>query len=161
MSFWSKYKILIITLFLTYLISVPAGIVTGASVGTWYTTIVRPSFSPPNWIFGPVWTTLYALMSFAVWNTWKQLSSSNQVMAKNILIIYYVHLLVGASWSFVFFGLHQIGYAALIIVFILFFIIWLMKLYFRISKLSFYLMVPYLLWSSFALLLNITIWKLN
>jgi len=57
--------------------------------------------------------------------------------------------------------LHQIGYAALIIVFILFFIIWLMKLYFRISKLSFYLMVPYLLWSSFALLLNITIWKLN
>jgi len=77
------------------------------------------------------------------------------------LIIYYVHLLVGASWSFVFFGLHQIGYAALIIVFILFFIIWLMKLYFRISKLSFYLMVPYLLWSSFALLLNITIWKLN
>ena len=161
MSFWSKYKILIITLFLTYLISVPAGIVTGASVGTWYTTIVRPSFSPPNWVFGPIWTTLYALMSFAVWNAWRQRSSSNQIMAKNILIIYYVHLLVGASWSFVFFGLHQIGYAALIIVFILFFIIWLMKLYFRISKLSFYLMVPYLLWSSFALLLNITIWKLN
>ena len=103
MSFWSKYKILILTLFLTYVISVPAGIVTGTSVSTWYATILRPSFSPPNWIFGPVWTTLYALMSVAVWNVWKELQNHNHSLAKNIMIIYYVHLLIGASWSFVFF----------------------------------------------------------
>ena len=161
MSFWNKYKILILTLFLTYLISVPAGLVTGASVSTWYKTIVRPSFSPPNWIFAPVWTTLYALMSFAVWNVWKELRINNQSSANYILVIYYIHLLIGASWSFVFFGFHQIGYAACVIVLILLFIIWLMKLYFAVSKLSFYLMLPYLLWSSFALILNITIWKLN
>ena len=161
MSFWNKYKILILTLFLTYVISVPAGIVTGTSVSTWYATILRPSFSPPNWIFGPVWTTLYALMSVAVWNVWKELQINNHSLAKNIMIIYYVHLLIGASWSFVFFGVHHIGYAALIIVVILIFILWLMKLYFSISKLSFYLMVPYLLWSSFALVLNLSIWKLN
>jgi len=89
------------------------------------------------------------------------LQNHNHSLAKNIMIIYYVHLLIGASWSFVFFGLHHISYAALIIVVILIFILWLMKLYFSISKLSFYLMVPYLLWSSFALVLNLSIWKLN
>ncbi len=161
MSFWNKYKILILTLILTYLISIPAGIITGKSVGTWYANIARPSFSPPNWIFGPVWTTLYALMSVAVWNAWRIVKSHNHSLAKNILIIYYVHLLIGASWSFVFFGFHQIGFAASIIVLIIIFILWLMRIYFPISKLSFYLMIPYLLWSSFALVLNITIWKLN
>ena len=161
MSFWNKYKSLALIVIVTYLISVPAGFITAQSVGTWYVNIVRPSFSPPNWVFGPVWTTLYSLMSVAVWNIWNELKNTDPAYAKKIVSIYFIHLLVGASWSFVFFGYYQIGMGAFIIILILVFIIYLMRIYWNISKISFYLMVPYLLWSCFALILNIAIWKLN
>jgi len=145
----------------TYAISLPASIITIPSVATWYVDIVKPNFNPPNWVFGPVWTTLYALMSVAVWNVWNDLKKIKVYYAKKIIFIYFVHLLVGASWSFVFFGMHQIGFAVFIIVAILSFVIYLMKIYWPISKVSFYLMTPYLMWSSYALILNISIWKLN
>ena len=100
-------------------------------------------------------------MSVAVWNVWNDLKKIKVYYAKKIIFIYFVHLLVGASWSFVFFGMHQIGFAVFIIVAILSFVIYLMKIYWPISKVSFYLMTPYLMWSSYALILNISIWKLN
>lgn len=92
MSFWNKYKSLALIVIVTYLISVPAGFITAQSVGTWYTNIIRPSFSPPNWIFGPVWTTLYSLMSVAVWNIWNELKNTNPAYAKKIVSIYFLHL---------------------------------------------------------------------
>ena len=161
MNFIKKYQSLALILFATYAISLPASIVTIPSVATWYVDIVKPNFNPPNWVFGPVWTTLYALMSVAVWHVWSELKKTKPYNAKKIIFIYFVHLLVGASWSFVFFGMHQVGLAAFIIVTILGFIITLMKIYWPINKVSFYLMTPYLLWTSYALILNISIWKLN
>ena len=161
MNFIKKYQSLALILLVTYAISLPASIITIPSVVTWYVDIVKPNFNPPNWVFGPVWTTLYALMSVAVWNVWNDLKKIKVYYAKKIIFIYFVHLLVGASWSFVFFGMHQIGFAVFIIVAILSFVIYLMKIYWPISKVSFYLMTPYLMWSSYALILNISIWKLN
>ena len=161
MNFVKKYRSLTLIIFATYVISIPASVITIPSVATWYVDIVKPSFNPPNWVFGPVWTTLYALMSVAVWNVWNDLKSTKLNYAKKVITIYFIHLLVAASWSYIFFGIHRIALAAFVIVCILAFIIWLMRIYWTINKVSFYLMTPYLLWSSYALLLNISIWKLN
>ena len=161
MNFWNKYKSLALVIVLTYLISLPAGLATSQSVGTWYVNIIKPSFNPPNWVFAPVWTMLYSLMSVAVWNVWNGLKETNKSIAIKIMSIYFFHLLVGASWSFAFFVFHQIFLSVCVIILIILFIIWLMKTYWLINKASFYLMIPYLLWSSFALILNISIWKLN
>lgn len=161
MSFIKKYRSLALIIFTTYVISIPASAITIPSVATWYVDIVKPSFNPPNWVFGPVWTTLYALMSVAVWNIWNDLKNTKLDYAKKIIIIYFIHLLVAASWSYIFFGIHKIALAAFVIVCILVFIISLMRIYWMINKVSFYLMIPYFLWSSYALLLNISIWKLN
>ena len=113
------------------------------------------SFSPPASVFGPVWTSLYILMSLAIWINWINFRD------KKTIKIYLFHIFFNSIWSVIFFGLHQIFLALLNLLIILFFIIWLMKIYYKTTKLSFLLMVPYLLWSSFALLLNTSILYLN
>ena len=159
--FWNKYKSFIVIILLTYLISVPAGLITSKNVLSWYADITRPSFSPPNWVFGPVWTFLYFTMSAAVWNVWNKVKENNKSLGIKIISIYFFHLLVGASWSFVFFGLHQIFLGFVVIIIIISFILYLMKQYWQISKISTFIMIPYLAWSCYALVLNFSIWKLN
>ena len=158
---WNKYKSFIVIILLTYLISVPAGFITSKNVLSWYADITRPSFSPPNWVFGPVWTFLYFTMSAAVWNVWNKVKENNKSLGIKIVSIYFFHLLVGASWSFVFFGLHQIFLGFVVIIIIISFILYLMKLYWQISRISTFIMIPYLAWSCYALVLNFSIWKLN
>ena len=158
---WNKYKSFIVIILLTYLISVPAGFITSKNVLSWYADITRPSFSPPNWVFGPVWTFLYFTMSVAVWNVWNKVKENNKSLGIKIVSIYFFHLLVGASWSFVFFGLHQIFLGFVVIIIIISFILYLMKQYWQISKISTLIMIPYLAWSCYALVLNFFIWKLN
>jgi tryptophan-rich sensory protein len=94
-------------------------------------------------------------MSVAVWIAWNRSSD------KNVLQVYFVHLFFNAIWSVIFFGFHQILIALINLGIILVFIIWLMKIYYQINKISFVLMIPYLLWSSYALVLNATIFYLN
>jgi benzodiazapine receptor len=159
--FWNKYKSFIVIILLTYLISVPAGFVTSKNLLSWYADITRPSFSPPNWVFGPVWTFLYFTMSAAVWNVWNKVKEDNQSLGIKIVSLYFFHLLVGASWSFVFFGLHQIFLGFVVIIIIISFILYLMKQYWQISKISTFIMIPYLAWTCYALVLNFSIWKLN
>ena len=159
--FWNKYKSFIVIILLTYLISVPAGFITSKNVLSWYADITRPSFSPPNWVFGPVWTFLYFTMSVAVWNVWNKVKEDNQSLGIKIVSLYFFHLLVGASWSFVFFGLHQIFLGFVVIIIIISFILYLMKQYWQISKISTLIMIPYLALSCYALVLNFFIWKLN
>ena len=159
--FWNKYKSFIVIILLTYLISVPAGFITSKNVLSWYADITRPSFSPPNWVFGPVWTFLYFTMSAAVWNVWNKVKENNKSLGIKIVSIYFFHLLVGASWSFVFFGFHQIFLGFVVIIIIISFILYLMKQYWQISKISTFIMIPYLAWSCYALVLNFSIWKLN
>jgi tryptophan-rich sensory protein len=131
------------------------GFTTNSFKEPWYSEVVLPSFNPPSWVFAPVWTILYIMMSVAIWKIWINLFDYK------ILKLYFIHLFFNGTWSIIFFGFHQIGLALINLIIILFFIVLLMKNYFSRSKVSFYLMVPYFLWSSYALILNSTIFILN
>jgi tryptophan-rich sensory protein len=150
------YISLFVIVVATFLITFPAGFVTRAALDPWYYNLVKPAFNPPNWIFGPVWGLLYVMMSVAVWLAYKKSKNSNK-----ILTIYFIHLLINASWSYVFFYYKQIFLASFIISIIIFFILYLMVLYSKYSKPSVVLMLPYFAWSTFALYLNSTIYILN
>ena len=151
----NKYLSLLILLLVTFIAPVIGSYVTSVFKEPWYSEIIQPSFNPPSWVFPPVWSTLYVMMSIAIWRVWTAFFNSR------ILKLYFFHLFFNCIWSIIFFGFHQIGLALINIIVILFFIIILMKEYLKIDKLSFYLMIPYFLWSSFALVLNASIFFLN
>ena len=153
--FNNKYVSFTLIVLITFSASAIGGVVTSVYKEPWYSQIIQPSFSPPSSVFGPVWTTLYILMSVAIWLNW--ISKKD----KNSIKIYFVHIFFNGMWSVIFFGFHQILLALLNLLIILFFIIWLMKIYYINNKLSFLLMLPYLLWSSYALILNASILYLN
>ncbi len=150
-----KYLSFGLILLITFLASGIGGFTTSFYKEPWYSQIILPSYNPPGWVFGPVWTILYLMMSFAVWVAW------NKTSDKKILLIYFIHLFFNAIWSIIFFGFHKIGLALIDLLIILFFIIVMMKIYFRVIKISFYLMLPYFFWSSYALILNTSIYLLN
>ena len=151
----NKYLSLGLILIITFLASGIGSFVTSSFKEPWYSEILLPSFNPPSWVFGPVWTTLYIFMSIAAWSAWKQTSD------KKILQIYFIHLFFNSMWSVIFFGFHQIFVALIDLGIILIFIIWLMRIYYHVNRISFLLMIPYLLWSSYALMLNGAIFYLN
>ena len=151
----NKYLSLGLILLVTFIASGLGSFVTSSFKEPWYSEIILPSFNPPSWVFGPVWTTLYIFMSVAAWSAWYR------TLDIKILQIYFVHLFFNSIWSVVFFGFHQIFLALVNLGIILFFIIWLMRIYYHVNKISFLLMIPYLLWSSYALILNGAIFYLN
>jgi benzodiazapine receptor len=151
----NKYLSLFLILLITSLASAIGGFTTASFKEPWYSEIILPSFNPPSWVFAPVWTTLYIMMSIAIWKIWINSFDSK------VLKLYFIHLFFNGTWSIVFFGFHQIGLALINLVIILIFIILLMKSYFVRDKVSFYLMTPYLLWSSYALMLNSLIFLYN
>jgi len=151
----NKYLSLLLFLAITFAASAIGGYTTATFKEPWYSQIILPSFNPPSWVFGPIWTTLYIFMSLAIWIVW------NKTNDNKIIKIYFLHVFFNALWSIIFFGFHKIGLALIDLLIILFFIILLMKIYFKISKFSFYLMVPYFFWSAYAFLLNLSIFFLN
>ena len=151
----NKYLSLTFILLITFLASGIGGFTTANFKEPWYSQIILPSFNPPSWVFGPVWTTLYILMSIAIWRIWIKFYDNK------ILNLYFFHLFFNMIWSIIFFGFHQIGLALIDLVLILIFIVLLMKIYYLKDKISFTLMVPYLLWSTYALVLNFNIFILN
>ena len=151
----NKYLSLFLILAITFIASGIGGFVTTTFKEPWYSEIILPSFNPPSWVFAPVWTLLYILMSIAIWRVWIN------YFDQKILNIYFVHLFFNGTWSVVFFGFHQIKLALLNLIIILFFIFILMKTYFKKNKLSLYLMLPYFFWSFYALILNFSIVLLN
>ncbi len=151
----NKYLSLILLLLLTFCASAIGGFTTASFKEPWYSEILKPSFNPPSWVFSPVWTTLYIMMSVSIWRIWYKYFDTK------ILKIYFLHLFFNASWSVVFFGFHQIGLALLNLIIIVIFIVILTNLYFRLDKISAYLMIPYLLWSIYALVLNFSIYIIN
>ena len=150
-----KYLSLFFILTITFVASGNGGFTTANFKEPWYSEIILPSFNPPSWVFAPVWTTLYVLMSISIWRCWIT------IFDQKILNIYFVHLFFNATWSIIFFGLHQIELALLNLIIILVFIFVLMKIYLKENKLSFYLTLPYFFWTSYALILNISIALLN
>lgn len=151
----NKSLSLIFILLITFIASGIGGFTTATFKEPWYSQIILPNYNPPSWVFGPVWTTLYILMSVAIWRVWIIYYDNK------ILKLYFLHLFFNMIWSVIFFGLHQIGLALLDLIIIIFFIILLMKIYYLKDKISFTLMVPYFLWSSYALILNFSIFILN
>ena len=151
----NKYLSLLIILLITFIASAIGGFITSTFKEPWYSEIILPSFNPPSKVFAPVWTILYILMSVAIWRIWMKFSD------RKVLNIYFYHLLFNATWSVVFFGLHQIELALINLIIILIFIFTLMKIYLKKDKLSFFIMIPYLLWTFYAFILNTAIVILN
>ena len=151
----NKYLSLFFILLITFLASAIGGFTTTSFKEPWYSQIILPSFNPPSWVFAPVWTTLYIMMSVAIWKIW--INSFDLKLLK----LYFVHLFFNGTWSIMFFGFHQIGLALINLIIIIVFIIMLMKSYLIRDRFSFYLMLPYFLWSSYALILNSSIFLLN
>ena len=156
MQYFQKYFSLLFFLAFSFGASAWGGFVTSIYKEPWYSTLTKPTFNPPDYIFPSIWLILYMSMAFAVWLIW-----INQKRNEKIIYIYFIHLLVNASWSVVFFALHQIFLALVVIVIILLLVLWLIKLYYPINKFSAYLMVPYVAWLAFAFVLNLNILLLN
>lgn len=130
---------------------------TASATSTWYAALTKPALNPPAWVFGPVWTMLYVLMGVSLWLVWKSGSSEK----KKAIRLFIVQLLLNAMWSPVFFGSQSIG-SALVVIALLWVAIVLTILTFKnISKPAAWLLVPYILWVSFATYLNFAMWILN
>lgn len=132
---------------------------TTKGVTTWYPTIVKPSWNPPNWVFAPVWTTLYLLMSIAAWRVWR--AAATPAEATKTLWLYGAQLVLNAVWSVLFFFLHRPDLALVEIVVFLALLIALLVRFARTDRLAAILWSPYVAWVSFATFLNGTIWWLN
>lgn len=146
-----------ITLVLFLFLVVGGGLLVGfvAMPDSWYQTLVKPPFNPPNWVFGPVWTILYILIAIAGWRIWR----ADRAGGANML--WWAQLLLNFMWSPAFFGLHMIGFALLIVILMLATILAFIVAAWRQDRLAALLFVPYAAWVSFASLLNAAIWRLN
>jgi translocator protein len=146
-------------------------VATASSVPTWYRTIRKPSWNPPSWVFGPVWTMLYLLMGFASWLVWRRsreerrtdspLAPPEDPEEREALVLYGAQLAFNSLWSVIFFGLRSIGGALAEIVLLWGLILATVLRFYRLRPAAGLLLLPYLAWSSFATVLNAAIWRLN
>ena len=125
----------------------------------WYAGLIKPSFNPPSWVFAPVWTALYALMGLAAWLVYDKGFKRPEV--KKALTVFAVQLLLNTLWSIVFFGAHQIFASVIVIVLLWAMILWTILVFRRISRAAAWLLVPYILWVSFASILTVSVYVLN
>jgi translocator protein len=147
---------LIVSILLAQLAGIIGSLFT--EIGSWYQDLIKPSFNPPNWIFGPVWTILYLLMGISLYLVWNSKKSKERKIG---LYFFFIQLILNSLWSILFFGLNN-PLLAFIEIIILWFAILLTLIYFyRVRKAAGYLLIPYLLWVSFASILNYFILILN
>ena len=156
----NKFVKIAIALLVCLAVGYSASTVTRPSVETWYPTIAKPVFNPPNWIFMPVWTLLYILMAVAAGLVWDKIKEQNEEV-KKALGFFLIQLTLNAVWSYLFFGLKN-PMLALIEIALLWLMIYETYLKFvKINKTAGYLLIPYLAWVGFAAVLNASIWWLN
>ena len=141
---------------ITYSASLIGGLATISFKEPWYSFLNKPSFNPPDWIFAPVWTSLYLMMTIAIWIFWH-----NKNRDMNTVYIYFIHLVFNTTWSIVFFVFHHMLLALIVLIALIGLIIILIVRFKRVNLVSSYLMVPYVLWCSFALILNFNLIILN
>ena len=150
----------LISFFLFFVITYSASLIGGMATinfkEPWYSQLIKSSYNPPDWVFAPIWTTLYLMMTLAIWFYWH---SKNREM--NTVYIYFIHIVFNTTWSIVFFGLHQIFLALIVLMILIVLIIILILKFKRVNYVSSYLMIPYLLWSCYALFLNLNLYILN
>ncbi len=152
----NKFLSFVIFFIITFSASFIGGLVTITLKEPWYSQLIKSNLNPPDWVFAPVWTTLYLMMTLAIWFFWH---SKNKDI--NTIYIYLIHIVFNTTWSIVFFGLHQIFLALIVLIILIAFIITLIIRFKRVNFVSYYLMIPYLLWCCFALFLNINLLILN
>ena len=152
----NKFLSFILFFIITFSASFIGGLVSINLKEPWYSELVKSNYNPPDWIFAPVWTTLYLMMTLAIWFFWH---SKNRNL--NTVYLYFIHILFNTTWSIVFFGLHQILLALFVLICLILMIIILMLRFKRVNIVSYYLMIPYLLWCCFALFLNFNLLILN
>ena len=152
----NKFISFVLFFIITYSASFIGGMATISFKEPWYSQLVKSNYNPPDWIFAPVWTTLYLMMTVAIWFYWH---SKNREM--NTIYIYFIHIVFNTTWSIVFFGLHQILLALIVLMILIGLIIILILRFKRVNYVSSYLMIPYLLWSCYALFLNFNLYILN
>ena len=136
-----------------------SGLATMDSVNTWYETIVRPTWAPPNWVFGPVWTLLYVSMGVAAWWIWR--APDDEPLRRPALAAFAAQLALNLAWSPIFFGLQSPGWALVEIAILWLALVATVVLFWRVRRAAGLLLVPYLAWVSFASVLNGAIWWLN
>ena len=149
---------LIASILLPLTIGAVAGIFTSKAVPVWYATLNRPSFNPPNWLFGPVWTTLYILMGISLFLIWKQAKSKERNLA---ILIFLIQLVLNFAWSFIFFYFNRIGLALAEIILLWISIVVMLIQFYKIKPVAVYINIPYVLWVSFASILNASYFLLN
>lgn len=173
-------------LILSILICLAAGafgsLFTVHAIPTWYAGLVKPALNPPNWVFGPVWTLLYILMGISLylvwrndwrvrnslfvshrqaWNQWSQRFWTGDLQKQNIIAIFVIQLILNAAWSYIFFGLHQVGWALFELLALWCAVVYTIINFYRVSKTSAWLLLPYILWITFAIYLNYSILSTN
>ena len=131
---------------------------TATSVGTWYRTLAKPPFNPPDWIFAPVWTVLFFMMALAAWLVWR---CGGLRQARSELTLFAVQLALNLAWSVMFFGMRAIGAALIEIVVLLLAIVGTTLLFWRRDRVAGMLFLPYTAWVAFAAVLNAALWRLN
>ena len=152
----NKFISFILFFIITYSASFIGGMVTISLKEPWYSQLVKSNYNPPDWVFAPVWTTLYLMMTLAIWFYWH---SKNREM--NTIYIYFIHVVFNTTWSIVFFGMHQILLALIVLMILILLIIILILKFKRVNYTSSFLMIPYLLWCCYALFLNFNLYILN
>lgn len=125
----------------------------------WYNTLSKPFFTPPAWLFGPAWTFLYVLMAVSAFLVWRKRTTKKKV--KEALKVFVIQLVLNLAWSPIFFGLHDIFLALLLILVLWYLILLTIREFYKIDKIASYLLWPYLVWVSFATILNFSVWYLN
>jgi tryptophan-rich sensory protein len=154
-----KFIKLVASIFFCQLAGIIGSVFTVSAIPGWYETINRPVITPPNWLFGPVWITLYTLMGIALYMIWQEGLKKRDV--KFAFIFFIIHLAVNASWSIIFFGFNALWLSVSVILVLLVMIIASIILFWDISRIAALLLVPYLLWVTYATALNVSIAVLN
>jgi len=143
------------------LVGASGAVFTARGLASWYGTLQRPALAPPNWVFGPVWTTLFALMGVAVWLVWRRLDSPPDRRARAALAVFAIHFVANLAWSAAFFGLQSVDLGLAVILVLLALILLTIRAFDRVDRRAALLLVPYLLWVCFAAYLNYRFWVLN
>ncbi|AXG08156.1 tryptophan-rich sensory protein [Haloplanus rubicundus] len=153
---------LVLAVLAVELVGAAGAVFTAQGLASWYGTLQRPALAPPNWVFGPVWTTLFALMGVAVWLVWRRLDSPRtERRARVALAVFAVHFLANLGWSAAFFGLRSVDFGLAVILVLLALIALTIRTFDWVDRRAALLLVPYLLWTAFAAYLNYRFWVLN
>ncbi|MHC1761008.1 MAG: TspO/MBR family protein [Negativicutes bacterium] len=151
-------KKLLVSLAICFVAEGAGGLFTAQSVGTWYLTLQKPAFTPPGWLFGPVWTLLYLLMGLSLYLIW---NARDTHMKKSAIVVFAIQLILNVSWSGAFFGMQSIIGGLIIIVALWLAIILTIYRFRQISRPAAAILLPYLAWVSYASILNYELWRLN